>query len=96
MSVLTVRLPDAKPARIKELALSSGVSTNKLIEELVTVALAQQDAQVRLELRAAQGDAARGLALLDKLDADYAASAAHDLAMARVAQATDVDRSGTW
>jgi predicted transcriptional regulator len=72
MSVLTVRLPDAKHARIKELARSRGVSTNKLIEELATVALAQQDAQVRLELRAARGDAERGLALLDKLDAAFA------------------------
>lgn len=72
MSVLTVRLPDAKHARIKALARSRGVSTNKLIEELATVALAQQDAQVRLELRAASGDAARGLALLDKLDAAFA------------------------
>ena len=72
MSVLTVRLPDAKHARIKEMARSRGVSTNKLIEELATVALAQQDAQVRLELRAARGDAARGMALLDKLDTAFA------------------------
>jgi predicted transcriptional regulator len=54
MSVLTIRLPDAKHARLKELA---------------AVALAQQDAQTRFALRASRGDVARGLAALDQLDA---------------------------
>ncbi|MBK8072445.1 MAG: ribbon-helix-helix protein, CopG family [Ramlibacter sp.] len=71
MSVLTIRLPDAKHARLKELARARGVSTNKLVEELATVALAQQDAQTRFALRAGRGDAARGLAVLDKLDAAF-------------------------
>jgi predicted transcriptional regulator len=73
MSVLTIRLPDAKHARLKELARARGVSTNKLIEELATVALAQQDAQTRFALRASRGDVARGLAALDKLDAKLGA-----------------------
>ena len=68
MSVMTIRLPETKHTQLKELARSRGVSTNKLMEELATVALAQQDAQTRFALRAAQGDAARGLAVLDKLD----------------------------
>jgi predicted transcriptional regulator len=72
MSVLTIRLPDAKHTRLKELARTRGVSTNKLMEELATVALAQQDAQTRFELRASRGDVARGLAVLDKLDAAFA------------------------
>lgn len=71
MSVLTIRLPDAKHARLKELARSRGVSTNKLMEELATVALAQQDAQTRFALRASRGDVARGLAALDKLDVAF-------------------------
>lgn len=75
MSVLTIRLPDAKHARLKELARSRGVSTNKLMEELATVALAQQDAQTRFTLRASRGSAARGLAVLDKLDAAFAPGA---------------------
>jgi hypothetical protein len=54
MSVLTIRLPDAKHACLKELA---------------TLALAQQDAQTRFALRASRGDVARGLAALDQLDA---------------------------
>ncbi len=75
MSVLTIRLPDAKHARLKELARARGVSTNKLMEELATVALAQQDAHTRFALRASRGDAARGLAVLDKLDAAFASGA---------------------
>ena len=39
------------------------------MEELATVALAQQDVQTRFALRASKGDVARGLAVLDKLDA---------------------------
>ena len=69
MSVLTVRLPDAKHARLKEMARARGLSTNKLIEELTTIALTQQDAQTRFTLRASRGDVARGLVALDKLDA---------------------------
>ena len=57
--------------RLKELARSRGVSANKLMEELATVALAQQDAQTRFALRASRGDVARGLAVLDKLDAAF-------------------------
>ena len=68
MSVLTIHLPDAKHARLKELARARGVSTNKLMEELATIALAQQDAQTRFALRVSRGDVARGLAALDKLD----------------------------
>ncbi len=75
MSVLTVRLPDAKHARLKEIAHARGLSTNKLIEELTTIALAQQDAQTRFDLRASRGDVARGLAALDKLDAALGAGA---------------------
>ena len=71
MSVLTIRLPDAKHSRLKELARSRGVSANKLMEELATVALAQQDTQTRFVLRASRGDVARGLAALDKLDAAF-------------------------
>ena len=74
MSVLTIRLPDAKHARLKELARRRGVSANKLMEELATVALAQQDAQTRFELRASRGDVVRGLAVLDKLDAAFASA----------------------
>ncbi len=43
--------------------------TIRLPDELATVALANYDARVRFETRAARGDPARALALLDELDA---------------------------
>ena len=71
MSTLTIRLPEAKHARLRRLAESRGVSMNKLIDELATVALAQHDAEVRFRTLAAKGSAARGLALLDRLDSEF-------------------------
>ena len=68
MATMTIRLPDAKHERLRRLAESSGVSLNKLVEEWAGIALAQFDAETRFRARAARGDAARGLALLDKLD----------------------------
>ena len=68
MSTLTIRLPEVKHARLRRLAQSRKVSMNKLIDELATVALAQHDAELRFQVLAARGSAARGLALLDKLD----------------------------
>ncbi|MGH8288168.1 MAG: toxin-antitoxin system HicB family antitoxin [Steroidobacteraceae bacterium] len=68
MSTLTIRLPDAKHRRLRAAARSRGVSVNKLIEELATIALAQQDAENRYRLRVRQGRPEQGLALLDGLD----------------------------
>ena len=68
MSTLTIRLPDTKHERLKAFARMRGVSVNKLVEELTTVALAQADAENRYRLRSARGKAAMGLRLLDKLD----------------------------
>lgn len=68
MSVLTIRLPDDKHKRLKALARSNSISLNKLIDELATVALANYDARVRFEARAARGNPRRALRLLDKLD----------------------------
>ena len=68
MSTLTIRLPEVKHARLRSLAHSRRVSMNKLIDELATVALAQHDTELRFHALAAKGSAARGLALLNKLD----------------------------
>jgi predicted transcriptional regulator len=70
MSTLTIRLPDDKHGRLKALAKSNAISVNKLINELATIALANFDARVRFETRAARGDPERALTLLDKLDAN--------------------------
>jgi predicted transcriptional regulator len=68
MATLTIRLPDEKHARLKELALSRGISVNKLVEELSTIALTEFDAYTRFKAMAAMGNVTEGLALLDKLD----------------------------
>lgn len=69
MATLTVRLPDDKHTRLKELAQSRGVSVNKLIEELSTIALAEFDAYTRFKAMAATGNPEEGLKILAKLDA---------------------------
>jgi hypothetical protein len=50
MSILTIRVPDGKHQRLKHLAKSRGISVNKLIEELSTVALAQHDTEMRFRV----------------------------------------------
>jgi len=71
MSVVTLRIPDDKHARLKELAESRHVSVNRLFDELATVALAQHDLAAQFRAAAAVGDPQRGLALLDKLDQHF-------------------------
>ena len=68
MSTLTIRLPDTKHERLKAFARMRGISVNKLVEELTTVALAQADAENRYLLRKARGKPTAGLQVLDKLD----------------------------
>ena len=68
MATLTIRLPDATRDRLAAMAKARGTSLNKLMEELSVRALAEHDTELRFRLRAARGDAARGLAILDDLD----------------------------
>ncbi len=68
MATLTIRLPDDKHARLKKLAQSRGISINKLMEELSTIALVEFDTYNRFKVMAAMGDPQAGLRLLDKLD----------------------------
>lgn len=73
MSTLTIRLPEDKHARLRHLAKHRDMSVNKLIEELATISIAEFDAESRFRAMAARGSAKKGLALLDKLDAAFAA-----------------------
>jgi predicted transcriptional regulator len=68
MATLTIRLPDDKHERLRQLARQRQISMNKLIEELSTIALTQFDVETRFRARAARGSAEVGLQLLDKLD----------------------------
>ena len=70
MATLTIRLPDDKHERLKQLARRRNISVNKLIEELSTIALAEFDAETRFRAMAAQGSQENGLALLNQLDSD--------------------------
>jgi len=71
MSVVTLRLPDAKHARLKQLAASRHTSVNRLLDELATIALVQHDLAVQFHAAADTGNPARGLALLDRLDRHF-------------------------
>ena len=70
MSTLTIRLPDDTAARLKALARSRGLSTNKLVEQLSAHALAAWDTENHFRALALTGDVSRALAILDRLDAD--------------------------
>ena len=75
MSTLTIRLPDDKDLRLRELARRRSMSINKLMEELATISITEFDAETRFRALAARSSAKKGLALLDKLDAAFAAKA---------------------
>ena len=70
MATLTIRLPNDKHERLKQLARRRNMSVNKLIEELSTIALAEFDAETRFRAMAAKGSQQAGLALLNQLDSD--------------------------
>ena len=55
MRVLTIRLPDDQPERLKTLAAQRGSSLNKLFEEFSTKAIAEFDTENRFRVRAARG-----------------------------------------
>ena len=68
MSALIVRMPEEKRERSKQAAKARNMSVNRLIDEMATVFLADYDAQIRFEVRAARGRGRerRGRALLAK------------------------------
>lgn len=68
MSTLTIRMPEEKHDRLKVLARQRGISVNKLIDELSTVALSEFDTFTRFKVLAMKGSPQEGLAILDKLD----------------------------
>lgn len=68
MSTLTIRLPEDKHERLRELARQLGISMNRLMDEVSTIALAQHDAERRFRTLAAKGAPHIGLQILEKLD----------------------------
>lgn len=55
MSVLTLRLPDDKPERLRALAQNRGTSVNRLLDEVTTLLPAEFDAETHFRLRAQRG-----------------------------------------
>ena len=68
MSTLTIRLPDDKADKIRELARMKGVSVNKLFDEWTAQMLTELDVERRFRLMATQGDPQAALRILEKLD----------------------------
>lgn len=68
MSALTLRLPDEKYQRLKDMAHHRGQSVNRLLDEVTSLMLAEFDAETRFALRAKRGSgkSERGLELLAK------------------------------
>lgn len=68
MSAITIRMPDDKYQRLKELSRRRRTSINRMIDEMTTLMLAEAELETRFEVRAARGHGkqARGLALLEK------------------------------
>ncbi len=73
MATLTIRLPDDKHTRLRQLARDRDLSVNKLMEELATISLAEYDAANRFRALAAKGSVKKGIAILDRLDAVFRA-----------------------
>jgi predicted transcriptional regulator len=71
MATLTIRLPDEQRDRLASMAAQRGISLNRLMHDLSTRALVEYDVETRYRARAARGSAARGLEILDALDAAH-------------------------
>lgn len=71
MTTLTIRLPEDKHQRLRELARRRGISLNRLMDELSTIALVEHDAEMRFRMLAAKGSPQAGLRVLEKLDRAY-------------------------
>ena len=68
---MTIRIPNDRHERLRQLAKYRGISVNKLMEEFSTIGLAQFDAELRFRSLAARGSPKRALAILDKVDAAF-------------------------
>ena len=72
MATLTIKLADEQEARLRQLAKQKGLSVDELVQEFSTIAVAEFDAEARFRALASRGNRAKGLKVLDKLDAAFA------------------------
>jgi hypothetical protein len=71
MATMTIRVPNDRHERPRQLAKYRGISVNKSMEEFSTIGLAQFDAELRIRALASKGSPGRALAILDELDAAF-------------------------
>jgi predicted transcriptional regulator len=68
MTTLSIRLPDDMADRLKNIAKHRDISLNKLMFELSTQILAEEEAKQRFLAAQLRGNPERALQLLDELD----------------------------
>lgn len=68
MTTLSIRLPDDMAERLKNIAKHRDISLNKLMFELSTQVLAEEEAKQRFLAAQLRGNPERALQLLDELD----------------------------
>lgn len=68
MTTLSIRLPDDMAERLKNIAKHRDISLNKLMFELSTQVLAEEEAKQRFLAAQLRGNPQRALQLLDELD----------------------------
>jgi len=68
MSTLTIRLPDDKADKIRDMARMKGISVNKLFDEWTAQMLTEMDVERRFRLMATQGNTQAALRILEKMD----------------------------
>lgn len=68
MATLSIRLPDDMAERLKNIAKVRGLSLNKLMLELSSQVLAEEEAKQRFLAAQLRGNPKRALQLLDELD----------------------------
>jgi predicted transcriptional regulator len=68
MATLSIRLPDDMAERLKYIAKLCDISMNKLMFELSTQVLAEEEAKQRVIAAQLRGNPKKALQLLDELD----------------------------
>lgn len=65
MATITYRTTDEKHSKLAILAEEQNTSVNKVIDELVTIAITEREAYARFTHRAQQGNAKKALDILN-------------------------------
>lgn len=65
MATITYRTTDEKKEKLSALASEQHISVNKVLDELVTIAITERDAFARFQARSIRGDADKALDILN-------------------------------